>query len=1397
MCRYDSVRRGGIIVIALRESPLYPPSSVRESTRNRIALCSCGGNALSGWHVMRHVCPNIFACCLVILAGCVQKSGPSARQFSRLPPPTFSFVQSSVPSTVVGGKTYVLRFSARAADPLKVREMRIQLATDGTNFSDIAVLAPGTVQYEWSVPAIDVESARIKFVAEDTLLYQTETLTNSFRIRTKSPHFTQDYSPASVFNRLDSVNYGGICETDVPVTIALLGQPTPTQLRQFNCAGGAWSFVAQASEDGQREYEFQQCDPIDNCSIARAVWTRDTVVPHLTQTSAPSSVVNNLNAVTYGGECESGLPVLVEETVGGGAAQPIASPSCSGTWTYQASATSDATRTYRFSQTDLAENNSAVTAVWVRDTVPPPLTQTLSGSSVFNAAPNQNYGGNCEAGVPVTVFLVDAGGSPISSNDVACASGNWTTIVSQPSDGTYRYRFSQTDIAGNTATLNAVKFRDSIAPVITPGSVVINEGAASTSINYVRVSLQASDTASNVTHFCLKYATGATPSPTTDCWIAVDNPDQPNLTPALTLTLSQYNFRIGFTPNAYTIFSWVRDEAGNVSQPESASIQYQPGVPPVITNVIATSTANPSTPLSVQDVTAAPGANIYIRWNAVGANGLGSNPVTLYYTTNNRDYNLIASSLINGDNGGCAPTLPLHTGCYVWSQTVGSSYFSVRVAVTDVNGMITFSSSNYVNSHPLEVIAGNTDSLTGSSATAALFYNAAFLDPDINSFVVTNDGNVYFRDVQRGLIRIQPRDGIQQVLIPRTGVMVGDNGDPVSSAQLQVPLKIALDYNNGLLIFDWDRIRRIDLATMTIRTVVGGGAQTTDGCGPLDVLITPPGGISIWTVQMPLIPLPNGDLLFQSDTYFAQKARFRYYSASTGLVASISPHGTGTRQDPNKDIDDCTSMYLGSPIPCYMVNLLIEYNANSNITSGQIRLQHPVAGGRYTQEASISMDFAGDLGNSQAPHPQAIGSAMVYGFTGRNGIIYEVDRFYGRIWKYNSSTDQSWTLLVGTGAQGDCEDHTPALSCAIRPADAFVDGAGVLYFSDAGRIRTIDGSGEIITLYGQGLHFGDGALALSARFGTIYNIDQSNNGKIVVADREEHLLREFTVGGTIDRIAGQAGAYGPPDYTNPLELARDQRINMMASGTSFDFFKLDPATGDVFLNIGLQKLGRLNRATGHWELVSTDPNYANYPMDVIGFDGTNVLAGNEIWDPSLGQLVKGKLRLFPINGDAPTLVVGSDGPGVGSGNFCSDGTPNNNCALPWVYNSLISSATYDLEGKRWFFLGRPSSAIRWVTTDTTVDPTLTVHTLTPLTMQSAISFAYRRVGGVEEVYYCGNDGRLYRRTLSTPPSEQQLPWAVPSMTCSGASLLLDRTGNRLIFPYVQNKLTGVARYSLP
>ena len=136
-------------------------------------------------------------------------------------------------------------------------------------------------------------------------------------------------------------------------------------------------------------------------------------------------------------------------------------------------------------------------------------------------------------------------------------------------------------------------------------------------------------------------------APTSSCWLPINASDQLNITPAQTIHIPQYFYRIGFTPGA-TVYAWVQTQAGHVSAPATATITYQPATPPVLVNVLATVSNTPSSPLANSDEiipTCRPMASS--AGTPLPPMDSALTPIALYSTTDDVSFTSIASALPN------------------------------------------------------------------------------------------------------------------------------------------------------------------------------------------------------------------------------------------------------------------------------------------------------------------------------------------------------------------------------------------------------------------------------------------------------------------------------------------------------------------------------------------------------------------------------------------------------------------------------------------------------------------------------------------------------------------------------------------------------------------------------
>jgi hypothetical protein len=1222
-------------------------------------------------------------------------------------------------------------------------------------------------------------------------------------------------STGSGTTNTDSFALAGTCASDsATVQLKINGTTQST----VGCNSGLFSGTLTLSSDGDYTLTASAADLAGNESADSSAITgsRDTVAPSAPSvTLASADPTNSVAASLTLASCTGAVKTYVSENAAAPAPGAAGWQTCStvaGAITATLSA-GDGTKTLYVFLQDTAGNISSSSSVTdLLDQTAPTLSLTsFAGGEVLSGLVPQSIawtsadaGSGLKANSAKIETSIDGGANWVSLADSQTTAGPYTwTPGAAVNTANFRVRVRVSDNAGNTVQASSASDLtvDSAAPSLnsSPGTLTLNGSAsgAVTTTNYIQVSLAASDDLTKITKFCLRYNDAAAPGSADACWVPVDAPS-PGITPALAINLVNFNYPIGFSPGSYTVYAWVMDQSGNISTLsnggagtagiDSASITYTPGTPPSLSNILATNTDSPSTPPTSSELTIGTGSSVVIKWNVnIGTNPLSASPIRLYYTEDDTTYLPIngtdTSPLPNAQGAGCTID-GSHSGCYVWSGgSPTNGYFKVRVSATDSSGMTALSTSTAVNTPFLNFLAGNTDPGLGGSAATALFYpeNSFIYRPDMGSLVVASDGTTYFRDRTRGILRISPTDGIQKLWIPTTGTSGGDGG-PVTSATLRLPFKIALDAQDRLLIFDYNRIRRVDTSVSpnTISTIIGGGASTADGVSPLSVLISAPASDLTLSQgkSMPLLALPNGDIYFQSDHYLSTLGsgfRIRHYDASTGLVQSIVPSGTGYYDYPTTDLGTNNLNGFG----------VVYDPVTSVISHMEISSYNPVTGDTYNEP--VNLDIHSYV--STAPHPIYPGDKHdPFRVQGMDGALYAVDRPQGKIFKFSVATND-WTLLAGTGTVGACPDGTAALTCNMDPTDAFVNRQGTLYFVDRGQIRIVDGSGKIQTLMGQSLSSGDGGNALAARFGTIYSFDKWGD-KIVVSDVSEEKLREFGLGGDMQTIAGN----GVIAQSNDTALAIAQGLNIYSG-----FIRVDPTTGDVFAEQGYNLL-RLVRSSGKWSHLAGGGGTLYSAADglpgssislgaysgVLGFDGTRILITETRY--SAGYL-DGFFKLYDSSDGTQSSFSGYTGtPTVGYG---ADGTPTSASGI-YINGGITPSVgpfTFDAANNRWYGTAIGQKAVRIFNLGGNLG---TLYTTT-LPIQS---FTYALLGGHDILFYCSTSGQL-RKVDVQAATDTALPMPISSLTCTGYSMVYDAVRGSLIFPYAQNGLEGIVEYLNP
>lgn len=429
--------------------------------------------------------------------------------------------------------------------------------------------------------------------------------------------------------------------------------------------------------------------------------------------------------------------------------------------------------------------------------------------------------------------------------------------------------------------------------------------------------------------------------------------------------------------------------------------------------------------------------------------------------------------------------------------------------------------------------AGDSD---GRGRAAGFNRPAGLLLQADGSLLVADRGNQRIRRIEIDRTGPLPVGVVSTV----AGSSVGRADGPALQAQFNQPQALLAD-GDGVLIFDGGNLRLRRLAGGQVSTVAALGSQHTtvktppDGNG-LDPRLGSPGGMA-WLPDGRLAVADTGNHLVRTLRLAAGGAQL-----DTWAGAGVAGLADGAGLDARFALPEALAADGQG-------NVIVADTANH-------ALRWLTPDGRTTTLAGGAAGFAdGPAAQARFNAPGGIAISA----DGRRIVV--ADRNNHRIRELLKDAGGKWTArtLAGSGQAGRADGTGSAASFRLPAGVALAPNGDVLVAdTDNNLIRRIDTDGRVTTVAGSGEGSLDGS-AMQAQFRQPQNLVLDAQGRIVVADTGNNLLRLIAADGRVSRIAGLPPPYldnsrTPTPTNSPLHaptglaVGSDGRLYVASSG---------------------------------------------------------------------------------------------------------------------------------------------------------------------------------------------------------------------------------------------------------
>jgi uncharacterized protein (TIGR03437 family) len=511
--------------------------------------------------------------------------------------------------------------------------------------------------------------------------------------------------------------------------------------------------------------------------------------------------------------------------------------------------------------------------------------------------------------------------------------------------------------------------------------------------------------------------------------------------------------------------------------------------------------------------------------------------------------------------GGAPPATPVAAASISMGQPG-------RVAL-DAAGNLYFSGSNCVfkiaSTGTVTLVAGT--SRAGFSGDGGLAVNAQLNSPQGIAF--DPNGNMYIADSRNNRIRQVSTSGIittfagNGTVSPGGGPSAYGDGGPATSAQLHLPMGVAVDVNYNVYIADTgdNTIRKVT-TDGNIATIAGDSFPSYQGDaglaiaaelhGPEDVAVDSSLNVYIADTQNAYIRkvttdgninyiAGDGSIGYSGDGGYATSADliapFALAVDSSGNVYFAENGDSRIRRIDAKSLD--ISTVAGNGTPGFTGDGSTAINAEMNSPTGvavdsagnlyiadslNCRIRKVASGGNIsTLAGNGTLSYSGDGGaasKAQLNTPQGVAADAA-------GNLYLSDTLNNVVRKV--SPNGIISNYAGNGGVGSSGDGSAATSAQLNgPQGLAVDASGNLFIADTlnAKVRKVSASGVISTVAGSGTpgYGGDGAAATSAQLNLPIGVAVDGNNNLYIADFGNSRVRKVSAN-NISTVAGN-GSFG-------------------------------------------------------------------------------------------------------------------------------------------------------------------------------------------------------------------------------------------------------------------------------